>query len=110
MLLLCVTGLPLIFHEQIDDLLHSQVKAADAPAGTPLANLDDVMAAVRAQKPDMVPHFLIWDRDDPNALMVSVGKTIDSDPSKNTLARVDAHTAAYLDAPDVTGRFTYIIV
>lgn len=110
MLLLCVTGLPLIFHEEIDDVLHSQVKAADVPAGTPLANLDDVVAAVKAQKRDMVPHFLIWDRDDPNALMVSVGKTIDADPSKNTLARVDAHTAKYLDAPDVTGRFTYIML
>ena len=110
MLLLCVTGLPLIFHEEIDGALHSQVAAAEVPAGTPPANLDDVVATVRAQKPGMVPHFLIWDRDDPNALLVSVGKTIDSDPSKNTLVRVDAHTAAYLDAPDVTGRFTYIML
>jgi len=110
MLLLCVTGLPLIFHEQIDEVLHSQVKAADVAPNTPLANLDDVVASVRAQKPDMVPHFLIWDRDDPNALMVSVGKTIDADPSKNIIARVDAHTAKYLDAPDVTGRFTYIML
>lgn len=110
MLLLCVTGLPLIFHEQIDDILHSQVKAADVPPGTPPANLDDVMATVKTQKPDMVPHFLIWDRDDPNAMLVSVGKTIDADPSKNIFVRVDAHTAAYLDAPDVTGRFTYIML
>ena len=110
MLLLCVTGLPLIFHEQIDDILHSQVKAAEVPPGTPPANLDDVMASVKAQKPDMVPHFLIWDRDDPNAMLVSVGKTIDADPSKNIFVRVDAHTAAYLDAPDVTGRFTYIML
>jgi len=110
MLLLCVTGLPLIFHEQIDDILHAQVAAVDVPPDTPPANLDDVMASVRAQKPDMVPHFLIWDRDDPNALLVSVGKIIDADPSKNTLVRVDAHTAKYLDAPDVTGRFTYIML
>ncbi len=28
MLLLCITGLPLIFHEEIDDVLHEQVKPA----------------------------------------------------------------------------------
>ncbi|MFX5914862.1 PepSY domain-containing protein, partial [Acinetobacter baumannii] len=44
MLLLCITGLPLIFHDEIDDLLHSQVKAADVPQGTPPADLDHLLA------------------------------------------------------------------
>jgi len=38
LLLLCITGLPLIFHEEIDDLLHAQVKAAEVPSGTPPAD------------------------------------------------------------------------
>jgi uncharacterized iron-regulated membrane protein len=42
-------------------------------------------------------------------MFVSVGPSITSDPSKNLLIRMDAHTGAYLDAPDVTGRFTYIM-
>ena len=44
MLMLCITGLPLIFHEEIDDLLHSQVKPAEVPPGTPTANLDRLLA------------------------------------------------------------------
>lgn len=110
MLLLCVTGLPLIFHEEIDELLHDKVAAADVPAGTPRADLDHVVANGLAREPGHVVHFLIWDRDDPNALMLSIGKSIDADPSTNRLARVDAHTAAYLDAPDFTRRFTYIML
>ena len=110
MLLLCITGLPLIFHEEIDDVLHSQVKAAEVPPGTPTADLDKLLANAMAQKPGQVPHFLIWDRDDPNAMFVSVGPTITSDPSKNLLVRMDSHTGAYLDSPDVTGRFTYIML
>ncbi|MBR0820607.1 PepSY domain-containing protein [Bradyrhizobium liaoningense] len=110
MLLLCITGLPLIFHEEIDDLLHSQVKAAEVPAGTPQANLDKLLANAMASAPGKVPHFLVWDRDDPNTMFVSVGATITSDPSKNTLIRMDLHTAAFLDAPDFTGRFTYIML
>jgi uncharacterized iron-regulated membrane protein len=110
MLLLCITGLPLIFHEEIDDLLHSQVKAAEVAPDAPLADLDHLLANAIANAPGQVPHFLIWDRDDPNAMFVSVGPSITSDPPKNLLIRMDAHTGAYLDAPDVTGRFTYIML
>src|SRR5262249_30359220 len=104
MLLLCVTGLPLIFHEEIDEFLHEEVAAASVPAGTPKADLDQAMASALAQFPGQVPHFLVWDTDHhPNALLVSIGKTLDSDPSKNLFARVDAHTGAFLDAPEFTG-------
>lgn len=58
----------------------------------------------------MVPHFLIWDPDDANALMISIGKSLEANPSDNRIVRVGAYTAAYLDAPDVTGRFTYIML
>jgi uncharacterized iron-regulated membrane protein len=109
MLMLCITGLPLIFHEEIDELLHEQVKAADVPAGTPKADLDRVVANGMAREPGQVVHFLIWDPHDENSLLLSVGKSLDVDPSTNRFVRVDAHTAAYLDAPDVTGRFTYIM-
>jgi uncharacterized iron-regulated membrane protein len=110
MLLLCMTGLPLIFHEEIDDLLHEQVAASAAPEGAPTADLDQAVAEALARFPAQVPHFLIWDRDDPNALWVSIGKSLDADPSDNRLARVDAHTGAFLDAPDFTRRFTYIML
>jgi uncharacterized iron-regulated membrane protein len=112
MLLLCITGLPLIFHDEIDDLLHSQVKAADVPPGTPPADLDRVLANAWANAPAnaKTPQFVIWDRDDPNAMFVAVGESIAADPTKNVLVRMDVHTGAYLDAPDVTGRFTYIML
>jgi uncharacterized iron-regulated membrane protein len=110
MLLLCVTGLPLIFHDEIDDALHDQVKPKDVPEATPRANLDQLLSNALANALGQVPHFLVWDRDDPNAMLVSVGPSITSDPSKNMLIRMDAHTGAYLDAPDVTGRFTYVML
>ncbi len=52
MLLLCVTGLPLIFHDEIDDVLHDQVKTTDVPEGTPPANHD------RLESPTAVLAFL----------------------------------------------------
>ncbi len=61
MLMLCITGLPLIFHEEIDELLHEQVNAAEVPPGTPKADLDRVVANGIAREPGQVVHFLIWD-------------------------------------------------
>jgi uncharacterized iron-regulated membrane protein len=110
LLMLCVTGLPLIFHDEIDHLLHEEVEAASVPPGTPAADVDKVVAAGMARHPGKVVQFLIWDRDDPNVVFLSVGDSITSDPSKNLAIRVDAHTAQYLDAPDVTGRLTYIFL
>jgi uncharacterized iron-regulated membrane protein len=109
MLLLCVTGLPLIFHEEIDEILHEQVKPADVPAGTPKADLDRAVANGLARAPGQVIHFLVWDPHEENTLLLSVGKSIDADPTNNRFVRVDAHTGDYLDAPDFTRRFTYIM-
>lgn len=110
MLLLCITGLPLIFSHEIDHLLHEEVDATVAPPGAARANLDTVMVNAQAKAPGQVPHFLIWDRDDPNVVMLSFGKTIDANPVNNFMMRMDANTGGYLDAPDVTGRFTYIML
>jgi uncharacterized iron-regulated membrane protein len=110
LLMLCVTGLPLIFKDEIDHLLHEEVEAADVPAGTPKANLDRVVEAGLAKHPDKVVQFLIWPRDEPNVVMLSVGQSYNSDPTRNLIVRVDAHTGQYLDAPDVTRRLTYILL
>ena len=110
MLMLCVTGLPLIFHEEIDDWLHQGVEAAVVPPGTRPASIDDVIANGMAGAPGEVLHFLVWDRDDPNTILLSVGRSIDVSPENNRLIRVDAHTARFLDAPDFTSRFTYIML
>ncbi len=110
MLMLCITGLPLIFHHEIDHLLHEEVDPSVVPPGTPKANLDQAVANAMAKFPGQVPHFLVFDRDEPNALLISIGPTIKANPVNNRFARVDTHTGAFLDSPDVTGRFTYIML
>ncbi len=110
MLLLCLTGLPLIFHDEIDDLLNREAKAMEVPAGTPAADLDRLLANALDHARGEVPHFVIWDHDDPNVVMVSVGPSITSNPTDNRMIRMDAHSGAYLDDPDVTGRFTFIML
>jgi uncharacterized iron-regulated membrane protein len=86
------------------------VKPADVPPGTPSADLDKLLANALANSSLKAPHFLIWDRDDPNVMFVSVGESITSDPTNNRFVRMDTHTGGYLDSPDVTGRFTNIML
>jgi len=43
LLLLCLTGLPLIFYHEIEHLLGNEVAPPALPEGTPMAPLDDLL-------------------------------------------------------------------
>ncbi len=109
-LLLCITGLPLIFHHEIDHWLYEEAEPAKLPANTPHADLDRVVAAGLAKFPGQAVQFMFWDRDEPDLVMLSIGKAVDSDPNDNRLARLDAHTGQYLDEYDFRSRITYIFL
>jgi uncharacterized iron-regulated membrane protein len=107
---LCVSGLPLIFRDEIDGLLYTSVAPASVPSGTPAANLDAIAAAALSQHHEEAVQFLIWDSDDKNVVRVAVGKSIEAAPSKNIVVRVDEHSAAVLDQPDITAHATNILL
>jgi uncharacterized iron-regulated membrane protein len=109
LLMLCITGLPLIFKHELDHLIYEEVEPAEVPPGTPMANVDKIAAAGMERNPGKSLQFIIWDREHANEVFLSIGETPTSDPSKNVLARVDAFTGTFLDQPDYTGRITYIL-
>jgi uncharacterized iron-regulated membrane protein len=109
-LLLCITGLPLIFHHEIDHWLYEQMEPAPVAANTPAADLDRVVAAGLAKFPGQAVQFMFWDREEPDLVMLSIGKAVDSDPDDNRLARLDAHTGQYLDEHDYRSHITYIFL
>src|SRR3546814_1458630 len=57
LLMLCVTGLPLIFAEEIHHLSGAEPELAAAPSGAEPANLDSLIEKARAQYPGQVPLF-----------------------------------------------------
>src|SRR5262249_27816231 len=50
------------------------------------------------------------DRDDPNVIALGVGESETSPSERNRVVRVDAHTAAFLDAPDMRGRISNVLL
>src|SRR3546814_1636219 len=74
--MLCVTGRPLIFAEEIGHLSGAgPERTAPAPGAVP-ANLDSLIAKAKAEYPGEMPLFLGWYPDEP-IVYVNLGPSAD---------------------------------
>lgn len=78
LLLLCLTGLPLIFHHEIDHALGNSVDPPDLPAVGARASLDDIVADAASRHPEDFVQFLVRDPDEPQLWFVRLGETVDA--------------------------------
>ena len=108
MLLLCLTGLALIFHHEIGHLLGTEAEAPAMREATPMANLDDVLRVAQARHPERHPQFLFRDPDEKNVWFASFGATPNATENIKSVA-VDARTAKVLAEPDFESGFIYIM-
>lgn len=65
LLLLCLTGLPLIFHEEIEHYFEPHPELRALTADSPRIDYDKVVAGVLATWPDEVVRFVGFDPDSP---------------------------------------------
>ncbi|MFT7724762.1 MAG: PepSY domain-containing protein [Roseateles sp.] len=94
MLLLCLTGLPLIFHHEIGHLLGTEIEAPELPATLEgqRASADAVMAAARSQYPDRIVQFMGKSDDDDRLWWTTL--TPSPEPTEDYKSvTVDARTA-----------------
>lgn len=99
MLVLCVSGLPLIFYDEIDHLAGSALTPPRMPADTPRAPLDAVVRAAQAQHPGKVPLYVFADEHDADLWLVKLDDRVDSDETRAVFAAVDARSARVLGTP-----------
>jgi len=97
LLMLCCTGLPLIFHDEIDAAMGQDYEAslrgpASAVAGLPL---DPMLAKALAERPGEVPLFMAFSPDSP-LLTVTTGPTPAAGGDQMTLLFFDRATGASL--------------
>lgn len=107
LLLLCLTGLPLIFHHELQHALGLETEPPPMPPGTPRADLDRVVAAALERRPGEVVQYLIWDEDAPDRVRLSMAPTPTSPPEALRTVMVDARTAEVLDEPRDREGFLY---
>lgn len=95
LLMLCITGLPLIFYHEIDHATGYSVEPPELPGVTSTANLDDIVEAARARRPQDVVTFVSRDPDEPNSWFVSMAERPDALES-SAFYIFDARTGEFL--------------
>jgi len=95
LLMLCITGLPLIFHHEIDELLGNAAEPRSLPAGTPFASLDRMVTVAAERFPDQVVQFFFWDSDEPELAHVLLARSLTATTDYFSVT-FDARTAEIL--------------
>lgn len=94
LLMLCLTGLPLVFHDEIDGALGHEPKIVATP-GQRLLNYDQVLDAALAARPGEVPLFMSFDIGRP-VVNVTTAPHADAPESLMHFAPIDQRNGAIL--------------
>jgi uncharacterized iron-regulated membrane protein len=94
--MLCLTGLPLIFHDEIDYLTEEQPEFGMPGVGSSsttegLLSLDAMLQRALANRPGEVPLFMAFDNDQPS-MTITTGPRPDSPGSEMTIQSFDRST------------------
>jgi len=102
LLLLCLTGLPLIFKDEIGLWTGTTVVPEPMPADTPRISIDRFIADARTRRPDDKIRYVSQSDDSP-AWYVSMGRAADTTEATASF-KYDARTAAMInDIPQRQG-------
>lgn len=108
LLLLCVTGLFLIFQNEVGVVFGREIAAPLMPA-TPDASLDMVIGAARQRFPYEYVQAVGWDDDRPREVFVSLAPAVNALPAQYHIVVVDSRTARVLDESKPDRGFMYVV-
>jgi uncharacterized iron-regulated membrane protein len=109
LLMLCLSGLPLVFSEEIEHLAGG-IEAQAMPPGTPQASLDRIIESAQATQPGKVVRYVSWDNEEnPNLTLVHMSSRIDAPPDDYWYVTLDSRTAQVLGQPNDHG-FMYFML
>lgn len=105
LLMLCLTGLPLIFHDEIEAATGATVPLAGPASSSQapgLLPLDTMLARALAQRPGEVPLYMAFDNESP-MLTVTTGPTPDAASADMTLMLFDRTNGKLVAPPGEEG-------
>lgn len=110
LLMLALTGLPLVFSHEIDHLLGNSPEFKEMPADTPHLNLQQLVEAAEAHRPGEVMQYFGWEDDDPNGVWAIMAKTAGTDPNDSHSFMLDSRTGEALETPSANGGFMMVML
>ncbi|MEO0460261.1 MAG: PepSY domain-containing protein [Myxococcota bacterium] len=109
MLLLCVTGLPLIFGHEIDHALGNGAEPPELAEPLMHRSIDELVSAAERFKDGHVVKFLVEDPDESDVWFVNMGPAID-DPNTTAFLGLDARTSEVLSEYPLDGGLVAILL
>lgn len=109
MLLLCLTGLPLVFYHEIDHALGKHIEVPEMAAGTAHLPVDRIVESARRHHPDLVPLYLFKEEDEPDMWVVKMDTRPDTDETQAKFSVVDARTGEVLGEPRFDEGFMHLM-
>ena len=110
LLLLALTGLPLIFHHEIDHLLGDAPTLEEMPADTPSLDLQALVLKAQAHRPGEVMQYVGWDEDERNGVIAIMAATAGTEPNASHTFMLDARTGEAVAMPAANGGFMMIML
>ncbi|ONF95393.1 PepSY-associated TM helix domain-containing protein [Sphingomonas jeddahensis] len=113
LLMLCLTGLPLIFHDEIDRLIEGQPQVGAPGVGSSgtsasLLPLDTMLAVALKQRPGEVPAFMAFDNEQP-LMTITTAPRPDSPTNQMTVLVLDRSTGKLTSTLDETGVMPFLL-
>ncbi|WP_300724927.1 PepSY domain-containing protein [Pseudomonas sp.] len=110
LLMLALTGLPLIFHHEIDHLLGDAPQVKTMPANTPTLDLQQLVQAAEAHRPGEVMQYFGWEDDEPNAVVAIMAATAGTEPNSSHTFMLDARTGEAIEMPSANGGVMMVLL
>lgn len=98
LLVICVTGLPLVFREEIGDWLDDSRPYAQTASDAPRIGLDQVVTTALRRYPGQIVTTVFVDDDEPQVMvgLAASWAQYNADPRSGHIMKFDAHTGAVL--------------
>ncbi|WP_028627287.1 MULTISPECIES: PepSY domain-containing protein [Pseudomonas] len=103
LLMLALTGLPLIFHHELEHLLGEAPELREMAPGTPHLGLQQLVDAAQRHRPGEVVQYLGYEKDEPNGVVAITAATAGTEPNASHTFMLDARTGEPVAMPAANG-------
>ncbi|MGB4075479.1 PepSY-associated TM helix domain-containing protein [Pseudomonas sp.] len=110
LLMLALTGLPLIFHHELEHLLGEAPELREMPANTPHLTLQQLVEAAERHRQGEVIQYLGYDEDERNGVVAITAATAGTEPNSSHTFMLDARSGEAVAMPAANGGILMVIL
>ena len=110
LLMLALTGLPLIFHHELEHLLGEAPELREMPADAPHLSLQQLVEAAERHRPGEVVQYFGFEDDEPNGVVAITAATAGTEPNSSHTFMLDARSGEAVEMPAANGGILMVIL